>query len=100
MRIDDRTTVADYLVLGTWEALTLLGEARELCDADDVAELLVKAEEILTSVVSELPGALPRSAGRIIRRNGGASLGRAIARDEQAQAPFDYRSPDRGSRNS
>ena len=100
MRIDDRTTVADYLVLGTWEALTLLGEARELCDADDVAELLVKAEEILTSVVSELPGALPRSAGRIIRRNGGASLGRAIAGDEQSQAPFDYRSPDRGSRNS
>jgi|AmaraimetFIIA100_FD_contig_91_1490559_length_1370_multi_5_in_0_out_0_2 hypothetical protein len=100
MRIDDQTTVADYLVLGTWEALTLLGEARELCDADDVAELLVKAEEILTSVVSELPGALPRSAGRIIRRNGGASLGRAIAGDEQAQAPFDYRSPDRGSRNS
>jgi len=78
----------------------LLGEARELCDADDVAELLVKAEEILTSVVSELPGALPRSAGRIIRRNGGASLGRAIAGDEQSQAPFDYRSPDRGSRNS
>jgi hypothetical protein len=28
MRIDDQTTVADYLVLGTWEALTLLGEAR------------------------------------------------------------------------
>ena len=100
MRIDDQTTVADYLVLGTWEALTLLGEARELCDADDVAELLVKAEEILTSVVSELPGALRRSAGRTIRRNGGASLGRAIAGDEQAQAPFDYRSPDRGSRNS
>jgi len=44
MRIDDQTTVADYLVLGTWEALTLLGEARELCDADDVAELLSKAQ--------------------------------------------------------
>jgi hypothetical protein len=47
MRIDDRTTVADFLVLGTWEALTLLGEARELCDADEVAELLSKAEQIL-----------------------------------------------------
>ena len=34
MQIDDQTTVADQLVLGTWEALTLLGEARELCDAD------------------------------------------------------------------
>ena len=33
MPIDDQTTVTDFLVLGTWEALTLLGEARELCDA-------------------------------------------------------------------
>ena len=64
MGIDDQTTVADYLVLSTWEALTLLGEARELCDTDEVADLLSKAEEILISVVSELPGALPRSAGR------------------------------------
>ena len=99
MRIDDQTTVADYLVLGTWEALTLLGEARELCDADDVAELLSKAEEILTSVVSELPGALPRSAGRTIRANG-ASFDEASAGGERAQAPFDYQSRDRGSRNS
>ena len=95
MRIDDQTTVADYLVLGTWEALTLLGEARELCDADEVAELLSKAEEILTSVVSELPGALSRSAGRTIRHNGGSSFGSAAGGMEQAQAPFDYRSPDR-----
>ena len=100
MRIDDQTTVADYLVLGTWEALTPLSEARELCDADDVAELLAKAEEILTSVVSELPGALPRSTGRTIRHNGGASFAEAPAGGEQAQAPFDYRSPDRGSGNS
>jgi len=99
MRIDDQTTVADYLVLGTWEALTLLSEARELCDADDVAELLAKAEEILTSVVSELPGALPRSAGRAIRHNGGASFGPAAAGSGQAQAPFEYRSPDHGSRD-
>jgi len=95
MRIDDQTTVADYLVLGTWEALTLLGEARELCDADEVAELLSKAEEILTSVVSELPGALSRSAGRTIRHNGGAPFGSAPGGVEQAQAPFDYQSPDR-----
>ena len=101
MQIDDQTTVADYLVLGTWEALSLLGEARELCDADDVAELLSKAEEILISVVSELPGALPRSAGRTIRANGGgASFGEASAGGERAQAPFDYQSRDRGSRNS
>jgi len=97
MRNDDQTTVADYLVLGTWEALTLLGEARELCDADDVAELLSKAEEILITVVSELPAALPRSASRTIRANGGASFDEAAARGEQAQAPFDYRSPDRRS---
>jgi hypothetical protein len=95
MRIDDRTTVADYLVLGTWEALTLLGEARELCDADEVAELLSKAEEILTSVVSELPGALSRSAGQTIRPNGGAPFGAEPGGMEQVQAPFDHRSPDR-----
>jgi hypothetical protein len=95
MRIDDQTTVADYLVLGTWEALTLLGEARELCDADEVAELLSKAEEILTSVVSELPGALSRSAGRTIRHNGGAPFGAAPGEMEQVQAPFDHRSPAR-----
>jgi len=99
MRIDDQTTVTDYLVLGTWEALTLLGEARELCDTDDVAELLSKAEEILISVVSELPGALPRSAGRTIRANG-VSFGEASAGGDRAQAPFDYQSRDRGSRNS
>ena len=100
MQIDDQTTVADYLVLGTWEALTLLGEARVLCDAEDVAELLSKAEEILISVVSELPGALPRSTARTIRHNGGASFDEAPAGGEQAQAPFDYRSPDRGPRDA
>jgi len=97
MRTDDQTTAADFLVLGTWEALTLLGEARELCDADDVAELLSKAEEILTSVVSELPAVLPRSAARTIRANGGRSFGEAAAGSagsEQAQAPFDWRPRD------
>ena len=43
MPIDDQTTVTDFLVLGTWEALTLLGEARELCDAEDVAELSLQS---------------------------------------------------------
>ncbi|MBV8132547.1 MAG: hypothetical protein JO282_08585 [Alphaproteobacteria bacterium] len=95
MQIDDQIAVADQLVLDTWEALTLLGEARELCDADDVAELLSKAEEILISVVSELPAALPRSAGRTIRANGGTSFDEASAGGDQAQAPFDYRSRDR-----
>jgi hypothetical protein len=75
----------------------LLGEARELCDADDVAELLSKAEEILIAVVTELPGALPRSAGRTIRTNGGLSFGKS-ARVESTQAPFDYRSRDREPR--
>jgi hypothetical protein len=97
MGIDDQTTVADYLVLGTWEALALLGEALELCDADEVAERLSKAEEILTSVVSELPGALSRSAGRTIRANGGISFAEAAAVVERAQAPFDYQSRDRKS---
>ena len=99
MGIDDQTTVADYLVLGAWEALTLLGEARELCDADDVAELLSKAEEILISVVSELPGALPRSAGRTIHANGGISFGKAAAGVESTQDSFEYRSRDRGPRD-
>jgi hypothetical protein len=99
MRIDDQTTVADFLVLGTWEALTLLGEARELCDADDVVDLLSKAEEILISVVSELPGALPRSADRTIRANGGALFGAASSGSEHAQSPFDYQPRDRGSRD-
>jgi len=90
MGIENHTTTADFLVLGTWEALTLLGEARELCDADDVAELLAKAEEILISVVSELPGALPRSVGRTIRQNGGAAFGEATA-GKPAQARFDWR---------
>ena len=91
MGIDDQTTAADFLVLGTWEALTLLGEARELCDAGDVAELLCKAEEILISVVSELPGALPRSTDRTLRGNGRGSSGEAAAGGEPAQAPFDWR---------
>ena len=93
MGIDDQTTVADYLVLGTWEALTLLGEARELCDADEVVALLSKAEEILISVVSELPAALPRSAGMTIRTNGGIFSERAAV-VEPAQAPFGYHSRD------
>ena len=99
MGIDDQITAADFLVLGTWEALTLLGEARELCDADDVAELLSKAEEILISVVSELPGALPRSSSRTIRANGGISFGKGAAGVESTQAPFDYRSRDRERRD-
>jgi hypothetical protein len=94
MGIDDQTTVADYLVLATWEALTLLGEARELCDTDEVVALLSKAEEILISVVSELPAALPKSAGMTIRTNGGISFSERAAAVEPAQAPFGYRSQD------
>src|SRR5437868_11378390 len=66
MHIQDQNAVADYLVLGIWEAITLLGQAREHCDAPDLSELLRKAETILISVVSEVP-ALTRSASRGIR---------------------------------
>ena len=62
MPIDDKTTAADYLVLGTWEAITLLGQAQERCNEAEVADLLAEAESILISVVSEMP-ALARSAG-------------------------------------
>ena len=99
MRMEDQATVADYLVLGTWEAITLIGEARERSDAASVSELLAKAEEILISIVSELP-ALARSAGSPNRGNGFAMLGEATAGGESTQTPFDYRSRDRGSRNS
>jgi hypothetical protein len=58
MMPDDRTTVSDYLVLGTWEAITLLGQAAELCEADEISDMIAKAEAILISVVSELPRAL------------------------------------------
>ena len=58
MLTDDRTTVSDYLVLGTWDAITLLGQAGELCGAGEISDMIAKAEAILISVVSELP---PRS---------------------------------------
>jgi hypothetical protein len=88
MPIDDQMTVTDQLVLDTWEAITLVGEARERCETADVVDLLTKAEEILTAVVSELP-VLARSAGASTRGNGSALLGdRGV---EPAQTPFDYR---------
>ena len=61
---DDRTTVSDYLVLGTWEAITLLGQAGELCDTDEISDMIAKTEAILISVVSELPRALADPAAR------------------------------------
>jgi len=42
MHIHDQNAVADYLVLGIWETITLLGQARERCDAPDLSELLSK----------------------------------------------------------
>jgi len=91
MPTDDQMTVTDQLVLDTWEAITLLGQAQELCEADDVADLLAKVEDILTSVVSELP-VFARSAGAPRRGNGPAFLGERAAGAEAAQAPFDHRS--------
>lgn len=88
---DNQTTFTDYLVLGTWEAITLLAEARERCEAADVSELLTKAETILISVVSELP-ALARGAGAVNRHNG-------LAAGEPAQTPFDHRPTTRALRD-
>jgi hypothetical protein len=98
MPIDNKTTVADFLVLGTWEAITLLDQAHERCNDDDVAELLEKAEAILISVVSEMP-ALARSAGGTDRGDGFALFGEAADGVVPDQEPFDYRPRDRGLRN-
>ena len=88
MITDDRTTVSDYLVLGTWEAITLLGQAGELCGAGEISDMIAKAEAILISVVSELPRALadpaPTRFDRIL-----PSLGDGAA----SQAPFERGSP-------
>ena len=98
MHINDQDAVADYLVLGIWEAITLLGEASESCAAPDLSELLRKAETILISVVSEVP-ALIRSTSRGIRDHGRESLGERAVRVEAGQAPFDHGRRDRRPRN-
>jgi hypothetical protein len=87
MMIDDRTTVSDYLVLGTWEAITLLGQARELRDTAEMSDIIARAEAILISVVTELPRALadPTAGTRLDRSL--PSFGEAAA----SQAPFDRR---------
>ena len=94
MHIHDQNAVADYLVLGIWEAITLLGQARERCDAPDLSDLLSKAETILISVVSEVP-ALIRSTSRGIRDHGSELLGEGAVRVEAGQAPFDHGRRDR-----
>ena len=86
---DDQTTVSDYLVLGTWEAITLLGQAGELCNADEVADMIAKAEAILISVVSELPRALADPAALTRFDRNLPSLGDGAA----SQAPFERGSP-------
>jgi hypothetical protein len=98
MHINDQDAVAEYLVLGIWEAITLLGEARERCDAPDLSELLRKAEAILISVVSEVP-ALTRSTSLGIRDHGRELLGEGALRVETGQAPFDRGRRDRRPRN-
>jgi hypothetical protein len=89
MMTDDRTTVSDYLMLGTWEAITLLGQAGELCNADELSDMIAKAEAILISVVSELPRALadpaaPTTFDRSLRSPGDGAA---------SQAPFERGSP-------
>ena len=98
MDIHDQDAVAEYLVLGIWEAITLLGQASESCDAPDLSELLTKAEAILISVVSEVP-ALTRSASRGTRDDGRELLGEGPVRVEAGQAPFDHGRRDRRPRN-
>ena len=98
MPVDNKTTVTDFLVLGTWEAITLLDQAQERCNEADVAELLEKAESILISIVSEIP-ALARSAVGTDRGNGFAMPGEMAGGAAPDQEPFDYRPRDRGSRN-
>jgi hypothetical protein len=99
MDIHDQDAVAEYLVLGIWEAITLLGQASESCAAPDLSELLTKAETILISVVSEVP-ALIRSTSRGIRDQGRQSLGEGAVRVEVGQAPFDHRRGNRRPRNA
>ena len=89
MHINDQNAVADYLVLGIWEAITLLGQARERCDVPDLTELLRKAETILVSVVLEVP-ALTRSTSPGTGDRGGELLGEGAVRVEAEQAPFDH----------
>ena len=98
MHKNDQNAVADYLVLGIWEAITLLGQARERCDAPDLSELLTKAETILISVVSEVP-ALTRSTSPGIQDHGRELLGEGTVRLEAEQAPFDHGRHDRKPRN-
>ena len=99
MHINDQDAVAEYLVLGIWEAITLLGQARERCEGPDLSELLRKAETILISVVSEVP-ALTRATSRSVRHHGGELRGEGVVRVEAGQAPFDHKPQDRRPRNS
>ena len=99
MHINDQDAVAEYLVLGIWETITLLGQARESCDVPDLSELLKKAETILISVVSEVP-ALTRATSRGVRDHGAELLGEGAVPLEAGQAPFDHGRRGRRSRNS
>ena len=99
MDIHDQDAVAEYLVLGIWEAITLLGQASESCAAPDLSELLRKAETILISVVLEVP-ALTRSTSPGNRDHGRELLGEGAVRVETGQAPFDHKPQDRRPRNS
>jgi hypothetical protein len=87
MMKDDRTAFSDYLVLGTWEAITLLGQAQELGDAAEMSAMIVRAEAILISVVSELPRALADPAGGTRLGGGLPSFGNGAGN----QAPFEPR---------
>jgi len=99
MHNQDQNAVADYLVLGIWEAITLLGQANESCNTPGLSELLKKAETILISVVLEVP-ALTRSTSPDIRDHGRQSFGEEAVRIDAGQAPFAHRHRDRGPRSA
>jgi hypothetical protein len=87
MMIEHGTTISDYLVLGTWEAITLLGQARELCDTAEISEMIARTEAILISVVPELPRALVDPTAGTKLDGSLPSFGHAAA----SQAPFEGR---------
>ena len=54
MITEDREPIADDVVLDIWAAIALLGDARECADAANLAELLSKAELILSGAISHV----------------------------------------------
>lgn len=79
---------AEDLVISTWQAIELVGEARERSDAIEPAELeavLAQAEEVLFGIIS----ALAKFAGRSARQLGREpSFGRALHHKRRARTSW------------